>query len=289
MGGRRWRQLALGLAFTSPWTVGFLWLTAGPMLLSLYHSFTAYNLITPPVWIGLDNYRALAADPLFVTALGNTLYLVATMVPIDLLAALGYGLLMHRAVRGQGIYHTLLYLPALVPPVCSALLALWLLDPQYGLVDAALALLHLPGPLWFDDPAWAKPGLILLSLWGAGNAGITMLAARAGVPRELYEQAMIDGASPARQFVHVTLPQISPALFFNLVTGTLGALQYFDAGYIIGGAGNALLFLTIYLYRTAFGYLHMGYASAIAWAILLLGSALVGGLFASQRWWVSYE
>jgi multiple sugar transport system permease protein len=286
--GKRWRQLGLGLALTSPWTIGFLWLTAAPMLLSLYESFTTYNLIMPPVWVGLENYWNLFADSLFITAFWNTMYLVAFMVPVNLLTALGYGLIMHQALRGQSIYRTLLYLPSLVPSVGGALLAIWMLSPRDGIINYLLSLAHLPGPLWFSDPNWAKPGLILLSLWGAGNAAVIFLAALKGVPRELYEQAMIDGATSRQQFVHITLPQISPVIFFNVVTATLGALQYFDAGLIIGGPGNSLLFMTIYLYRMGFGYLHMGYASAIAWVLLLISGILVGGLCVSQRWWVFY-
>ena len=216
--GKRWRQLGLGLAFTSPWTIGFLWLTAGPMLLSLYESFTTYNLIMPPVWVGLDNYRNLFTDSLFITAFWNTMYLVAFMVPVNLLTALGYGLIMHQALRGQSIYRTLLYLPSLVPSVGGALLAIWMLSPRYGIINYALSVVHLPGPLWFSDPNWAKPGLILLSLWGAGNATVIFLAALKGVPRELYEQAMIDGATSRQQFVHslyITL--------FNVVGNTLSS------------------------------------------------------------------
>jgi multiple sugar transport system permease protein len=219
---------------------------------------------------------------LFMAAFWNTMYLVAFMVPVNLLTALAYGLIMHQALRGQSIYRTLLYLPSLVPSVGGALLAIWMLSPRHGIINYALSLVHIPGPLWFSDPNWAKPGLILLSLWGAGNASVIFLAALNGVPRELYEQAMIDGATSRQQFVHITLPQISPVIFFNLVTGTLGALQYFDAGFIIGGPGNSLLFMTIYLYRVGFGYLHMGYACAIAWVLLLISGILVGGLFAGR-------
>jgi multiple sugar transport system permease protein len=181
--GNRWRQLGLGLAFTSPWTIGFLWLTAGPMLLSLYESFTTYNLIVPPVWVGLENYRNLVSDSLFMTAFWNTMYLVAVMVPVNLLTALAYGLIMHQALRGQSIYRTVLYLPSLVPPVGGALLAIWMLSPRYGILNYALSLVHIPGPPWFSDSHWAKPGLILLSLWGGGQCGRHLPGrAQGGVP-----------------------------------------------------------------------------------------------------------
>ncbi len=271
-----------GWLFVAPWVAGFVLLTAGPMLYSLYLSFTASSLLSPPQWIGLENYRRLAVDPLFYRSLANTAAYAAMGVPLGLLLALGLALLLQAPVRGIGFFRTLFFLPSVTNTVALSLLWLWLLNPEFGLINAGLRACGLAGPLWLQSEAWAKPALVLMSLWTAGGQAVIFLAALQGVPRELTEAAAIDGAGAARRFWAVTLPMISPALLFNLIMGLVGAFQVFTQAFVMtggaqpggeGGPNQATLFIVLYVYRKAFQEYDMGYASALAWA---LGVIIVG-------------
>ncbi len=298
---RQRRQLALGLLFTGPWIVGLLAFNVYPILASLFYSFTYYDLLEPPRFVGLSNYGDLLFhDTLFWTALGNTFYYAGGVIAGGTLLDIGLALLLNARVRGMGVYRTLFFLPSVVPAVAGALIWLWVLNPQYGFLNSVLGLVGLPGPSWFQDPAWSKPSLILLGLWTSGQAIIIYLAALQDVPRVLYEAAEIDGAGPWSRTRAITLPMITPAILFNVVIGIILAFQYFTQAYIVGtGLGTVLggdiggpldstLFVGLYLYNHAFAYLHMGYASAMAWIFTLIILALTLGVMRSSGRWVYY-
>jgi multiple sugar transport system permease protein len=285
------------VAFLSPWIIGFAGFFLYPMITSLYFSFTHYDLLSEPRWIGLDNYRfMLSKDPFFWPAVRNTLWMVAIALPLRLVWALATALLLTRKARGIRVYRTLYYLPTMVPPVAAALAFTFLLNPDLGPVDRALASFGIDPPLWFLDPTWAKPALVLLSLWGVGDTMIVFLAGLLDVPRTLYEAALIDGAGAWARFRHITLPTISPVIFFSLVIGLINTFQIFTEAYVAGNTSSgqsdtlgepqgSLLFYSLYLYQRAFRSLQMGYASALAW--VLFGAtmlATVALMKTSERW-----
>jgi multiple sugar transport system permease protein len=268
-----------GWLFVSPWVIGFVLLTAGPMLYSLYLSFTASSLLSPPQWIGLENYRRMFDDPIFYRSLGNTAYYALLGVPLGMLLSLGLALLLDAPVRGQQIFRTLFFLPSVTNTVALSLLWLWLLNPEFGLLNTALQAVGIEGPLWLQSEVWAKPALVLMSLWTVGGQVIICLAALQGVPRELTEAAAIDGAGPVRRFFAVTLPMISPALLFNFIMGLVGALQVFTQAFVMtggvqpgseGGPNQSTLFIVLYIYKKAFQEYEMGYASALAWTLFVI-------------------
>ena len=281
-----------GFAFISPWIFGFLVFTAGPILASLALSFCNYDVLHPTEFVGLDNYLALPADPTFWKSLSNTLWMVAA-VPLGMAVGLGVALLLNMEVRGQRFYRTIYYLPAIVPIVAASMLWIWLLQPQFGLINVTLRYLGIPGPQWLQDPSWAKPALILMGLWGAGAGMIIWLAGLKGIPHSLYEAAEIDGAGVFSRFRHVTLPMLSPYIFFNLVMGTIGAFQIFTNAYImtdgLGGPVDATLFYVFALFNQAFRYFKMGYASAMAWILFLIILALTMINWRLRKKWVFTE
>jgi multiple sugar transport system permease protein len=277
------KNLRTGLLFISPWLVGFSAFTLYPSLASLYYSFTNLKILQTPQWIGLANYVQLTRDPLFWKSLGNTLYLTLVGVPCAVVVALSIALLLNRKeIRGIGVFRTIFYLPFVVPAVAGAVLFIFLLNPSNGLVNQLLGFAGIDGPGWFFDPSWAKNGLILLMVWSAGDIIIIYLGALQGVPRALYEAAEVDGAGAWVKLRHVTIPMISPAILFNLITGAISAFQYFTQAYVIGngvtraandasigGVQNSLLMYGLHLYNNGFRYFNMGYASALAWLLLL--------------------
>jgi multiple sugar transport system permease protein len=300
LGGRRGpRGRAHGLAFLflSPWIAGFLLFLLYPMVASLYFSFTHYDLLSSPRWIGLANYKyMLRDDPFFWQAVRNTAWMVCIGLPLRLFWALLTATLLTQPVRGQRYYRTLYYLPTLVPPVAGALAFTYLLNPDLGPVNGLLSHVGISGPLWFFDPSWSKPALVLLSLWGAGDAMIVYLAGLLDVPRTQIEAAKIDGANALRRYWHVTLPSISPVIFFTLVTGLIWTFQTFTEAYVAGNTTSgqkdtlgepqgSLLFYAIWLYQQGFRYFNMGYASALAW--VLFGATMLCTLVlikSSERW-----
>jgi multiple sugar transport system permease protein len=277
------RGLRTGLLFISPWLVGFLAFTLYPALASLYYSFTNFKILQDPKWIGLGNYSALVNDPLFWKSLTNTLYLTVIGVPLAVVVALGIALLLNRkGIRGIGIFRTIFYLPVVIPGVAAAILFLFLLNPIFGLVNVVIGAFGIKGPGWFYDPEWAKNGIILLTIWAAGDIVIIYLGALQGVSRSLYEAAEVDGAGAWVKLRHVTIPMISPAILFNLITGAIAAFQSFTQAFVvsagvgrgndgsIGGVQNSLLFYGLNLYNNGFRYFQMGYASALAWILLII-------------------
>jgi multiple sugar transport system permease protein len=228
-----WAQLSNGLAFLSPWLIGFSVFTLLPIVLSFYYSLCDYSLLQKPLYTGLDNYRALAADPVFWKSLVNTGYYALMALPAGMLVSLGLALLLNADVKGQAIYRTIFFLPSLVPAVASAMLWLWLLNAKLGLINVLLGKIGISGPQWLASQEWAMPALALMSLWGVGNTVVIYLAGLQDVPRELYEAAEIDGANPWQRLRNVTLPMISPVIFFNLVMAIIGSMQVFAVPYIM--------------------------------------------------------
>ncbi|HYE06802.1 MAG TPA: sugar ABC transporter permease [Planctomycetota bacterium] len=280
-----------GYAFIAPWLIGFLAFTAWPFVASLWLSFCRYDVITPPRWIGGGNYRALAADALFWRSLVNTIAYAAVAVPLSIATAFGLALLLNLPVRGLGLYRTLFVLPHIVPVVATSVVFMWVLNPQIGLVNAVLRQVGIVGPAWLQDPRWAMPTLVLMSFWGIGGALITYLAGLKDIPVALYEAARIDGANALQRARHITLPLMTPVIFFNLVMGIIGGFQYFTQAYVMtqGGPEDSTLFYALYLFYRAWRYLDMGYASAMAWVLFVVVVTVTGALFATQRRWVHYD
>jgi multiple sugar transport system permease protein len=272
---RNRREMLAAYGFLSPWIIGFVLFTAVPMVISLYLSFTDYDQINAPRYVGSDNYRQLVHDPKVALALRNTLVYAVMYVPVAMAVALGLAMVLHRVGRAAGFFRTVFYLPVMTPTVAAAALFLLLLNGQKGLVNRGLMLIGVHGPNWTTDSAWMKPGLALTMLWGLGGTVVIYLAALQQVPKDLYEAAQLDGAGSFARFRRITLPMISGALFFTMIVLTIHALQMFDQAYTMffGGqqnstyANDAALFYVIYLFQQAFGVLRMGYASALAWLL----------------------
>lgn len=289
--GNRGRELGSALFFASPWFVGMALLAIGPIGLSAYYSLTDYHVMAPPRWIGLDNYRQLFADPLFWTSLGNTVYFTLLSVPLGVAASLGMALLVHRRFPGRALARAAFYTPTLVAGVALAMLWGQLFAGDYGLVNQALALVHLPGPPWLASPDWAKPTFVLMTLWGAGSGMVLYLAGLQAVPSHLYEAALVDGAGSLSRFWHVTLPGISATILFHVILLLVASSQIFTQAYVLtnGGPADSTLFYVLYIYRQAFENLQMGYASAAAWILLVLTFGVTALVLLVARQFVYYE
>jgi multiple sugar transport system permease protein len=281
-----------GRAFVLPWVLGFLVFTAGPMAASVYFSFCDYSVLSSAKWVGLQNYTKLfTQDRLFRLSLYNTAYFVFLAVPFGLVTSFGLALLLNVRVRGINLYRSLYYLPVITPSVATALTWTLLFAGDYGVVNAVLRKLGLPAPNWFFDPKITKLVFVFLGLWGAGGGAIIFLAGLQNVPQTLYEAASIDGANAWDRFRYVTIPMMTPIIFFNLVQGIIGTFQVFTGAYIItaGGPANSTLFYVLYLYNNAFRFFKMGYASALAWILFsIILSFTVAQLELAKRW-VYYE
>jgi multiple sugar transport system permease protein len=284
--------------FLAPWIAGFLVFYAGPMLVSLWLSFTDYDIVNPPEFVGLDNYRQMLADPMVARSLRNTVYYTVLHVPLTMAISLGLALLLNRVGRLSGFFRTVFYLPVMTPAVAVGILFLLLLNTQDGLVNGFLGWFGIDGPSWTTDPAWVMPGIVLMSLWSLGSTVIIYLAALQNVPRELHEAATVDGAGPWQRFRSVTLPMISGALFFTLIVNTIAALQMFTEVYTMyfGNQStqqrfdaDAATFYVIYLFQQAFQFLHMGYASALAWLLFLIILVITVVQLRMSKRWVYYE
>ncbi|NPV08685.1 MAG: sugar ABC transporter permease [Anaerolineae bacterium] len=289
---QRAKEEIAGYLFISPWVVGFIAFTAGPMAISLYLSLCRADFMTPTVFVGLDNYRnILFHDPLFTKSLANTAYYSFISVPLGIALGLAIALLLNAEYFGMRLFRTVYYLPSVVSGVAVALLWQWILNPQFGIMNALLAWLGLPQPKWLFSEQWAKPALIIMSLWGAGGSMMIFLAGLRGVPQELYEAVSLDGANAIARFRSITLPMITPTLFFTLVTGIIGSFQVFTAAFIMtaGGPNNATLMYVLNLYNQAFMKYHFGYASGLAWILLFIILALTLLVFKSSAMWVYYE
>jgi multiple sugar transport system permease protein len=279
--------------FISPWLLGFLVFTAGPMLMSVWMSLQDWNVITPPQFVGMDNYREIFQhDPLFWKALVNTAYYSFFSVPLGVSVALGLALLLNQRVKGLPVFRTVFYLPSVVSGVATAMLWQLLLNPELGGINHMLRTLGVANPPgWLTSQEWAIPGLILMSVWGVGGMMLIFLAGLQGVPDELQDAAMVDGAGTLKRFRHVTLPLLTPTLFFNLVMAIIGSFQIFTQTFVMtnGGPANATLTYVLYLYRNAFEYFKMGYASALAWILFFILVSMTLVVFRSSAFWVHYE
>jgi len=286
-----WRDQVNGALFASPFIVGFLAFSLYPFLASLYYSFTDYGLMGRPEWVGLQNYLDLVRDKVFHVALNNNAYLVFIGIPFYIVWALLTALLLNARVHGISIYRTLFLLPATIPSVAASYVWLWVLNPRTG-VGYYISLFGLNPPLWYNDPQWAKPGLILFWLWTVGMDALIFLAALQGIPQDLKEAAELDGATQRRRALSIDLPLISPAILFVTVTGVIWTISFFTQAFIIagptGGRESSMLFLALYLYVNAFQYLKMGYASALAWMLFLVNAALTLIMLRASRERVFY-
>jgi multiple sugar transport system permease protein len=271
------REAIAGYLFLSPWLVGFLIFTLGAMLYSLVISFSHYQLATNTARpAGIANYEALFDDPKVFISLGNTLFYAVMAVPLEVLFALFLAMMLNRVGKGAGFFRTVYYLPKMTPAVATASVFLLLLNGNQGAINKGLALIGIQGPQWLLDPAWVKPSIVLMTLWGVSGTMVIFLAALKNVPTDLYEVASIDGAGPVRRFFSITLPMISGAIFFNVIVLTIAALQTFDQAYLlfyrdqVAGASDSSLFYAVYLFQQAFRQFNFGFAAAMAWLIFVL-------------------
>jgi multiple sugar transport system permease protein len=303
-----WRRRGIVLAFMSPWIVGFTVFFGYPLVMSAYLSFTHYDLLSSPRWVGLANYRFLfTKDQTVWPAVKNTLWFIAIAVPLQVLFALGIAIMLSRARRGVGAFRTVFYLPALAPPVAATLGFVYLLNPATGPVNTILEKVGIQGPLWFDSPQWSKPSLTLLALWGVGNTMIIFLAAVLDVPQHLYESAQLDGAGFIARMRFVMLPTISPVILFAVVLGVIEGMQYFTQAYVaanvaggsasysaetasaLGYPEDSTLFYPVLLYQQGFRYFNMGYASAMAMLLLAVSFAVTFIIVQNSRRFVHYQ
>ena len=289
------RERNWGLVFLAPWIVGFLVFFLGPMIASLVFSFTNLVLVRPDEtrFVGLDNWRRIFTDPLVLRSLAVTVRFLLISVPLSLALPLLLAVMLNSSyLVGKPLFRTLFYMPMMIPGVASALIWLGVLNTQSGWINLFLRNLGLPAPDWFNDPRWVVPALTLVGLWGIGNTMLIMLAGLQNVPTELYEAARVDGAGAIRSFFVITIPLISPVIFYNLVLSVIGAFQYFLTAYVIynglAGPGDSALFYMYNLYREAFVYYNMGYAATLAWGMFVVALLVTIGLFATARRWVFY-
>lgn len=287
----RLRDLAVGLAWISPWLVGCVVFMFWPVAMSVYYSFTDYALVDAPVWVGFDNYRELAGDRLFVVAMRNTFVYAAMAVTLGTVASVGIAVLLERRLRGAALVRSLVFVPTLVPVVANCVVWLWLLNPEYGFINRFLDALGFGGPNWLGERATALPTMAVMGLWVIGSPLLVCSAAIKDVPASLYEAAELDGMGAVRRFVHVTLPMISPAIFFNGLMSVIWSLQVLAPPMIMtrGGPDNATLTYSMYVYKTAFEFGRMGYASALAWVQILVTILLAAVVVAASRRFIHYR
>lgn len=277
--------------FVLPWILGFFLFTGGPILASLVISFTHWDIVNPPQWAGLANYESMLSDPLFFQSLKVTTMYALVAVPLQIVVGLFVAILLNTKIRLIGLYRTLFYLPAVLPIVSVAVMWRWILSRDWGLINWFLSLFGVHGPGWLSEPEWALPALILMSLWGVGAGMLIYLAGLQGIPSDLYEAAKVDGAGRWAQFLYVTLPMISPVILFQLVVGLIAAFQVFAQPFIMtqGGPQNATLFYLLHLFRNAFEFFRMGYASALSWVLFMYIAILTLLIFRFSAAWVFYE
>ncbi|MGH2541981.1 MAG: carbohydrate ABC transporter permease [Ardenticatenaceae bacterium] len=297
---RAWRQMSRGTQrearegylFISPWIIGFLFFIVGPMIASFVLSFTQWNIVGSPRWVGLDNYRRIfTSDPDFIQSLKVTFRYALIYLPLSTIIGIGVALALNLKLRGIGLFRTLFYLPSVAPQIAATLVFVWILNPRYGLLNTVLGWVGLEGPNWFQDPRTALYGLILISLWGVGGSVVIYLAGLQNIPEHLYEAARVDGANAWQQFWYITLPMLSPIIFFQLVLGLIGVFQTFTSSFVATGGGplKSTLFYMLYIYNRGWVSLQMGYASALAWILAVIILAITVLVFRSSPYWVHYE
>ena len=292
------RETLWGYIFISPWLIGFIIFTVGPMIASLLLSLTRYNITTPPVFIGLENYTKLfTGDPRFWHSLGLTVKFALVAIPLSLTFGFVLALLLNQNVPGVAFWRTIYYLPSVIAGVAVAILWSLIFNPRFGILNWLLSLVGIDGPGWLASPDWAMPALVIMSLWSVGGGMIIYLSGLQSIPTALYEAAQIDGANSRQRLFYITIPLMSPVIFYNLVIGIIATFHYFTEVYVItatadtglGGPLESTLFYNVYLYSNAFRYLNMGYASALAWVLFVIVLVLTLLVFRSSALWVYYE
>ena len=287
------RENLTGYLFIAPWLIGFLVFTLGPFIQSFYLSFTRYNIVQPPKFIGLANYRMmLFDDELFWKSLWVTIRFALCSVPMVLVIGVLLALLLNSNVRGIAAFRTIFYLPSIIPTVATTSIFMWILNPQVGMVNQILDLIGIKGPAWLSDPTWTPWSLVFMSVWGAGGSMVIYLAGLKDIPSYLYEAATLDGAGPIQKLKAVTLPMLSPVIFFNLVMGIIGTFQYFTQAFMIskgqGGPEDSTMFYALYMFQRSWKYMDMGYGSAMAWVLFVLIIFITAVIFRSHTRWVHY-
>lgn len=285
------REALEGYLFITPWILGLLLFTIGPIIASFYFSLTDFDVVRTPLLVGLENYTRLLGDDLFWQALRVSTIYVFVAVPLSLIFSFALALLMNQRVRFLGLWRTIYYVPTLVPVIASTMLWLWIFNPEFGLLNTILRIFGIDGPLWLGHTQWALPSLILMSLWTVGGPMLIYLAGLQGIPTDLYEAADVDGAGGWAKFRAVTIPMMTPVIFFNLLINVILAFQVFAQPFIMtqGGPRYATLFYVLYLYQNAFKFFRMGYASALAWVLFLVILVLTALVIRSSALWVFYE
>ncbi|KQU95046.1 ABC transporter permease [Devosia sp. Root413D1] len=288
------RKAAPAYLFLTPWLLGLLGLTMGPTLISLYLSFTSFDLFQAPQWIGADNYLRIAtADPNFMASMRVTFMFVVTAVPLKLCFALALAMILNRGISGLPVYRAIFYLPSLLGSSIAVAILWRQLFAGDGVVNGLLAPFGIQGPSWISDPRYSLWSLVLLSAWQFGSPMVIFLAGLRQIPTDLYEAASIDGATRLRKFVSITLPLLTPVIFFNFIVAMIDAFQSFTPAFVVsrgtGGPLNSTLFYALYIYREAFGFFHMGYASALAWVLLVIIAIFTAIAFLTSRFWVYYD
>ncbi len=286
-------DLKNGLIFSSPWLIGSVVFLGYPLAAALYYSFTDYSVLLPPVFVGVENYIELFQDELAYKSLYNTVVFAFGSVVLSLFTSLVLALLLNNQIRGITLYRTVFFLPSLMPMVASSILWMWMYSGEGGIINTALAAVGIDGPAWLADPQWAKSAIIIMAAWGAGHAMVIFLAGLQDVPTSLYEAAIIDGAGFWQRLFHVTLPTISPVIFFNLLMGFIGGFQVFTQAFVMtGGSGapeQSTLFYVLQLYNVGFNDLRMGYACAMAWVLFIIIFCLTMVVMRLSKRFVSYD
>jgi multiple sugar transport system permease protein len=290
----RRKEAIAGYLFISPWLIGFIVFFVGPIIASFVLSFTQWNIVGTPEWIGLKNYQDIfTSDPRFVKAVQVTLTYAVIYLPLEVICGIGLAVLMNMKLRGIGIFRTLYYMPYVVPQVAAALVWVWMLNTRYGVVNTVLSWIGITGPNWLGSPAYILTSLTIIALWGVGGSSVIYLAGLQNIPSVFYEAATVDGANSFQKFFRITLPLLSPTIFFQVVLGLIGVFQTFTPAYIAAGAtGGPLqsgLFYMLYLYNRGFETLRMGYASALAWILTAFILVVTVMVLRSSRYWVYYE
>ncbi len=286
------REAISGYLFISPWLIGFLLFTVGPMLFSLYISFTRWNIVGDPKWVGLANYeRIFTADKDFRQALLVTFSYAAIYLPLATIVGLAMAMALHLKLKGVGVFRTMLYLPYVVPSIAATLVWVWVLNGRFGLVNTVLSWVSIDGPNWFGDPRTALYGIVMIGLWGVGGSAVIYLAGLQNIPEHLYEAALVDGATEWQKFRFITIPMLSPTIFYLLIMGLIGVFQTFTSSFVATGGGpmKSTFFYMLYIYNKAWESLRMGYASALAWVLFAIILAFTIVVFRSSALWVHYE
>jgi len=297
---RKWQRMSpaarreawAGYLFISPWLIGFVVFVVGPMIASFFISFTRWNIVGDPSWVGIDNYRRiLTSDPDFVQALKVTFKYALIYLPLVTVLGLAMAMALNSKLKGVSVFRTMFYLPYVVPGIAATLIWVWILNPRFGLLNTVLGWIGMEGPNWLGNPNTALYGIIMISLWGVGGSAIIYLAGLQNIPDHLYEAATVDGASAAQKFRHITIPMLTPVIFFQLIIALIGVFQTFTSSFVAtkGGPLKSTFFYMLYIYNKAWESLRMGYASALAWILFVIILVITLLVLRSSAMWVYYE